>query len=184
MRFEVGPSPRTILWFWVLFPTKYLKSKAIWGGDTDLCLLGQRGLFRFFKHCLGHIAAIADEFGLTKQALLHHFGSKEKLHGEVLKRISSRFDAIEREPDTLPEDAASMLKTYLLRLRDSREERSERTHLLVRELLDNKRRADAAGTWYLKSFLERLVAMVQAILDAVFPLQFARLIDAAPASRA
>ena len=29
------------------------------------------------------IAAIASELGLTKQALLHHFGSKEKLYGEV-----------------------------------------------------------------------------------------------------
>ena len=189
--------------------------------DTAEALFADRGFYGV------SIAAIADELGLTKQALLHHFGSKEKLYGEVLKRISSRFDAIEAEPVVPPEDAASLLKSYLLRLRESREERSERTRLLVRELLDNKRRADAAGTWYLKPFLERLVAMVQAIpnwrdasraealalvyqllgainyydiseptltgifgsetyaeLDAVFPQQFARLIDAALASRA
>ena len=36
------------------------------------------------------IAAIADEVGLTKQALLHHFGSKEKLYGKVLQQISTR----------------------------------------------------------------------------------------------
>ena len=34
------------------------------------------------------IAAIARELGLTKQALLHHFGSKEKLYGEVLRELS------------------------------------------------------------------------------------------------
>lgn len=34
------------------------------------------------------IAAIADALPLTKQALLHHFGSKEKLYAEVLKRKS------------------------------------------------------------------------------------------------
>ena len=34
------------------------------------------------------IAAIAEELGLTKQALLHHFGNKEKLYGEVLQRLS------------------------------------------------------------------------------------------------
>ena len=36
------------------------------------------------------IASIADELCLTKQALLHHFGSKEKLYGEVLQSISSQ----------------------------------------------------------------------------------------------
>jgi|TARA_B110000902_G_scaffold254449_1_gene318496 AcrR family transcriptional regulator len=30
------------------------------------------------------IASIADELGLTKQALLHHFGPKKNLYGEVL----------------------------------------------------------------------------------------------------
>ena len=32
------------------------------------------------------LANIADALGLTKQALLHHFGAKEKLYGEVLVR--------------------------------------------------------------------------------------------------
>ena len=36
------------------------------------------------------IAAIAEELGLTKQALLHHFGTKEKLYGDVLEEISAR----------------------------------------------------------------------------------------------
>lgn len=33
----------------------------------------------------------------------------------------------------------------------------------MRELLDNKRRADTAGTWYLKPFLEQLTHRVKAI---------------------
>ena len=36
------------------------------------------------------IASIANELGLSKQALLHHFGSKDKLYGEILKEISER----------------------------------------------------------------------------------------------
>ena len=36
------------------------------------------------------LANIADELGLTKQALLHHFGSKEKLYAEILEGISER----------------------------------------------------------------------------------------------
>lgn len=34
------------------------------------------------------ISSIANELGLSKQAVLHHFGSKEKLYGEVLQQIS------------------------------------------------------------------------------------------------
>ena len=39
------------------------------------------------------IASIAHELGLSKQALLHHFGSKEKLYGEVLAAIATRLTA-------------------------------------------------------------------------------------------
>ncbi len=38
------------------------------------------------------IAAIAEELGITKQALLHHFGNKEKLYSAVLEGIAARFD--------------------------------------------------------------------------------------------
>ena len=40
------------------------------------------------------IAEIAGDLGITKQALLHHFGSKEKLYGRVLEDLSQRFSAI------------------------------------------------------------------------------------------
>ena len=49
------------------------------------------------------IAAISSELDLTKQALLHHFGSKEKLYGLVLEGISERFmQALGDGDDSLP----------------------------------------------------------------------------------
>lgn len=107
------------------------------------------------------IAAIANELGLTKQALLHHFGSKEKLYGEVLKRISARFEAIETA--STQSDPVERLTAYLLALHTQDSFSADATRVLMRELLDNKRRVDTAGTWYLKGFLEQLIAMVQAI---------------------
>ena len=107
------------------------------------------------------IAAIANELGLTKQALLHHFGSKEKLYGEVLKRISTRFEALETASTV--SDPVDRLTTYLLALHSHDSFSTDATRILMRELLDNKRRADTAGTWYLKPFLEQLIAIVQAI---------------------
>ena len=56
--------------------------------DTAERLFAARGFYGT------SLAAISDDLGLTKQALLHHFGSKEKLYGEVLARISTRFDAL------------------------------------------------------------------------------------------
>ena len=109
------------------------------------------------------IAAIANELGLTKQALLHHFGSKEKLYGEVLKRISVRFDDLSKGEELAAFDPIASLQAYLLQLHNPTTLSPNATRLLMRELLDNKRRVDTAGTWYLKAFLEGLIAKVKAI---------------------
>ncbi|NQY15771.1 MAG: TetR/AcrR family transcriptional regulator [Henriciella sp.] len=121
--------------------------------DRAEALFAERGFYG------ASIAAIANELGLTKQALLHHYGSKERLYGEVLKRISERFET----SSTTDEDPVSALKSFLLRLQTPTAGGLNSTRVLMRELLDNKSRADTAGTWYLKPFLEHLTKMVQAI---------------------
>ena len=123
--------------------------------DKAESLFAERGFYGV------SIAAIATELGLTKQALLHHFRSKEKIYAEVLRRISDRFAALEL--DDAEADPALRFCSYLLRLQASTSQDSAQTALLIRELLDNRRRADTAGTWYLKSFLQNLVGMVKAI---------------------
>lgn len=121
--------------------------------DQAEALFAERGFYGV------SIAAIANELGLTKQALLHHFGSKEKLYGDVLKRISFRFEALR---DELSEpDPVQGLKVYFLALLKKDQLGPRATTVLMRELLDNKRRADSAGTWYLKAFLENLIDQVR-----------------------
>ena len=107
------------------------------------------------------IASIADELGLTKQALLHHFGTKEKLYGEVLQRVSSRYDRLIEAVDAGEGAPEEKLERFLVALHAEAIERSHESRLLVRELLDNKRRAPRAERWYLRGFLEGLVAMVR-----------------------
>ncbi len=121
--------------------------------DQAEILFAERGFYGV------SIAAIADELGLTKQALLHHFGSKEKIYGEVLKRISDQFAAL--QPTDTSEEPQAQFLAYLLNLHTTTRNQPERTALLIRELLDNRQRAEAAGTWYLRSFLERLVLMLK-----------------------
>lgn len=109
------------------------------------------------------LANIADELGLTKQALLHHFGRKEKLYGEVLSRLSDRMlgcvDAAREAQDAPAEQLqAALLSMYELSL-----EAPHETRIIVRELLDSERRASEVRSWYLKPFLDSLVEIARAI---------------------
>lgn len=106
------------------------------------------------------IASIAQALPFTKQALLHHFGSKEKLYGEVLKQISDRLSAdLAAVRERYADPAQRLEETFVEFYRRSTERRDD-TQLLMRELLDNKRRAETSRTWYLKPFLETLTDMV------------------------
>jgi AcrR family transcriptional regulator len=125
--------------------------------DTARKLFAERGFYGV------SIANIADEHGLTKQALLHHFESKEKLYGQVLLRIAEEFDQLRAGAHSSDDDPAAQLETLFVALIPKKPADHVRTRLLMRELLDNQERADKAGAWYLKPLLEDLVAMAQAL---------------------
>ena len=114
--------------------------------DVAKKLFAQKGFYGV------SIAAISAETGLTKQTLLHHFGSKEGLYGAVLEGISSRFlDALEEGPDSL-QDAMKHLFDHMM-------SEQEDARIVMRELLDNSERAEQSRKWYLRRFLDRLVDM-------------------------
>ncbi len=108
------------------------------------------------------IANIAGELGLTKQALLHHFGSKEKLYGEILEQISSHaLERVEAVKAEFVEPARQLEEAIVGRLHEELAN-TDHSRLLMRELLDNEPRAGRAGNWYLKPYLDALVAMLRA----------------------
>ena len=108
------------------------------------------------------IAAIADELGLTKQALLHHFGSKEKLYAEVLANISGRLMEVTRLIMSEAEDAGTQLEELVIAQYREQMSNPDSARLIMRELLDNEQRAAQAGNWFLKPYLESLVDTVHA----------------------
>ena len=111
------------------------------------------------------IASIAEALPFTKQALLHHFGSKEKLYAEVLKRISDRLmDELDVVIDRYTDPRERFEETFIDFYRSSIAHNDD-AQLLMRELLDNKRRAETARIWYLKRFLDTLVDMLMAVPD-------------------
>ena len=109
------------------------------------------------------LAAIADELGLTKQALIHHFGTKEKLYGEVLQQISDRLLGSVLQAGGGTTDPRGHLEAVVVSFLTEAEQHTEDLALLMRELLDNKRRAERAGNWYLKPYLLALIAMVRRV---------------------
>lgn len=109
------------------------------------------------------IADIADDLGLTKQALLHHFGSKEKLYGEILKGIAESIISDIIRIRTRVEDPLAQLEALMTGLLERQLSHSDEAQILMRELLDNRARAEQAGNWYLKPFLDSLITIVRAI---------------------
>lgn len=84
------------------------------------------------------ISNIADELNLTKQALLHHFGSKERLYAASVKR---QVDAIKVILLASMEDSTSadnQLETFFSRLCGHGLEDPDRLQIVVRELMDHK----------------------------------------------
>ena len=119
------------------------------------------------------IASIADRLPFTKQALLHHFGSKEKLYAEVLKRISARLmHELELADEHSPDARQRVEDTFIAIYRSAVEHRDD-TQLLMRELLDNRRRAETSRSWYLKPFLEKLTQLTLQHPDVVMPSRHA-----------
>ncbi|MFT7130461.1 MAG: AcrR family transcriptional regulator [Gammaproteobacteria bacterium] len=104
--------------------------------------------------------SIADELGLTKQAMLHHFGSKKNLYGEVLRGISERHTRIAANLMAETEDPRVQLERVLYASFENAMEEPLESQLLMRELLENSSRAETADTWYLKSSIEMLANIV------------------------
>ena len=131
--------------------------------NTSEALFAERGFYGV------SIAAIAKEMGFSKQALLHHYPTKEKLYGAVLQRISDDFLEQQLEAKQASRDPLERLKAFYLGLAKPSPENVQRTRLLMRELLDNNGRTNSAENWYLRGFLMRIIQMVKEVegLDAL-----------------
>ena len=109
------------------------------------------------------LANIADELGLTKQALLHYFGRKEKLYAEILSRISNRMLGCVETAQADHDEPAEQLLAALLSMYELSLEAPHETRIIMRELLDSERRAEEVRSWYLKPFLGSLIHIVREI---------------------
>lgn len=93
------------------------------------------------------LADIANQLDVTKQALLHFFGSKAALYEEVLKALSDRLlSSIQNVEGTSPEEH---LRNFFLQLSTTSLKKPADTQLVLRALLDAQA---SSGNWPLKHF--------------------------------
>lgn len=108
------------------------------------------------------LAAVADESGVTKQALLHFFGTKERLYREVLDALCARLVA-EIEAFASP-DPTKHLSDYMSVLVRIDPARTLDARLVIHALLGSDPKAKH---WPLKPYLDRLIALVRAVPTTV-----------------
>lgn len=109
------------------------------------------------------LSAIAEAIGLTKQILLYHFGTKEKLYGTVLREIADRHIQVIEEVNTTPGLPAEKLKAIFHASFVNAIANPLEAQLLMRELLDNESRARGAHVWYLQPALELITDLLLSV---------------------
>lgn len=104
---------------------------------------------------------VAKDVKVSKQALLHHFPSKEKLYGAVLEKATNHlvdFIAEAKQKRDKPNEQLHYIFDSML---DAEGHRLIVIVLLIRELLDNRERAESAQKWYLMPFVDALTELVE-----------------------
>ncbi|MBO6504135.1 MAG: TetR/AcrR family transcriptional regulator [Kordiimonadaceae bacterium] len=122
--------------------------------ETALKMFADKGFYGI------SLADLASELGLTKQAIIYHFKTKDALYAEVLAGLSARFEAVMDR--VLAADCGADEKWQLLlrEMFNHMETAPEDARLIMRELLDNSERAQQSHRWYLRRFLNECVALI------------------------
>lgn len=129
---------------------------------TRLQLLRSAGsLFAAHGYAGASIAAISHELGITKQALLHHFGSKDALYAQAVEQTA--FEVLTLFFDVMEDDspAEDQLEAFCDQLTMRMVKDAAPAKLLLREMLDHALTPKSEGRSF-ATLLESLVATVQA----------------------
>ena len=103
------------------------------------------------------LATLAKDAGVTKQALLHFFATKERLYAEVLAQLSDRLcAAIDLAADSGESPEARLLAYFDAHA--ATPDGAQDARLVIRALLDSRAKA---RHWPLKPYLDKLIALAR-----------------------
>jgi TetR/AcrR family transcriptional regulator len=128
--------------------------------DTDLrCLAAAEHLFadRGFEGTT--LRDVSAAVGITSAALIHHFGTKERLYGMVLERVGNSLDSyvVEVSEPVSINAVARMFERFL----DWSFDHQHLAQLLLRELMENRSRLSRARRMHMLSLITSYVEQIQ-----------------------
>lgn len=107
------------------------------------------------------IRDLADAVSIAKSSLLHHFPTKEKLYGAVLKKLADEMTLEVREiRDRFPAENDQIFQ-FLQLLCENSEKKPVRENIILRELLDNPKRAEKAKKWFFADYFAELTGIIR-----------------------
>jgi TetR/AcrR family transcriptional regulator len=128
--------------------------------DTDLrCLAAAEELFAVHGFAGTSLREVSAAVGITSAALIHHFGTKERLYGLVLERLVRSLDSyVMNSPE--PVSTAAMVRMFE-RFLDWSFDHQHLAQLLLRELMENRSRVSRARRMHLLSLISSYVEQIQ-----------------------
>lgn len=128
--------------------------------DTDLrCLAAAEALFadRGFEGT--SLRDVSAAVGITSAALIHHFGTKERLYGRVLERLAESLDGYVVDASK-PVSIEAVVRTFE-RFLDWSFDHQHLAQLLLRELMENRKRVSRARRMHLLSLTTSYVEQIR-----------------------
>lgn len=128
--------------------------------DTDLrCLAAAEEIFATRGFEGTSLREVSAAVGITSAALIHHFGTKERLYGLVLERLAKSLDSYVREiaEPVSTEAIVLMFERFL----DWSFDQQHLALLLLRELMENRTRVSRARRMHLLSLVASYVDQIR-----------------------
>ena len=130
---------------------------------VDRIITAATGCFATQSYGASSLSGIALEAGTSKQVVLHHFGTKERLYLAVLTVLQEQLDDWVQAARRSVKDPLARLEKLLLFLFDPANRQT--VELTVRALLEVASSETTAERWPLKPFVEQLRDLAKEVAD-------------------
>jgi len=107
------------------------------------------------------IRDLADGIAIAKSSLLHHFHTKEKLYGAVLKKLADEMTIEVKGIRGQFPDEKKQIFQFVQLLCNNSEKKPNRENIILRELLDNPKRAEKAKKWFFVDYFKELTGIIK-----------------------
>jgi AcrR family transcriptional regulator len=130
---------------------------------VDRIITAATGCFATQSYGASSLSGIALEAGTSKQVVLHHFGTKERLYLAVLAVLQEQLDDWVQAARRSVKDPLARLEKLLLFLFDPANQQT--VELTVRALLEVASSETTAERWPLMPFVEQLRDLAKEVAD-------------------